>query len=362
MITVRAMNVNDAYISGMLLLASNHEIRPTRNGPALVCPEPVATRYAHPRQRVLFFGGRDANPFFHLFEALWMLNGERDITIPAYFVPSVSQYSDDGQTFNAAYGYRWREHFGFDQLDSLVGLLAADPWTRRAVLAMWEVTDLVSQGSADLPCNTLAKFDVRKAGGQMSLCMTVFNRSNDIIWGCYGANVVQFSMLQEYMAARLGLAVGWYEQISSDFHAYQDQWQKHWPSVDEATAEKRMPINPYLAYSDGAYLVQPVALVHDAETFDTELSFVMDAVRRGDFAHYDCAGHRNLFFRVVAQPMYQAYRLYRGGDPVAGAMLLEDQMARAGGRVDWLVAGAQWLRRRKVRDREVALPTSLRQG
>ena len=34
----------------------------------------------------------------------------------------------------------------------------------------------------------------------VKLCMTVCNRSNDMLWGAYGANVVHMSMLQEFVA------------------------------------------------------------------------------------------------------------------------------------------------------------------
>jgi hypothetical protein len=35
--------------------------------------------------------------------------------------------------------------------------------------------------------------------------MTVTNRSNDLCWGMLGANYVHFTILQEYLAARLGV-------------------------------------------------------------------------------------------------------------------------------------------------------------
>ena len=57
--------------------------------------------------------------------------------------------------------------------------------------------------------------------------MTVCNRSNDMLWGAYGANAVHMSMLQEYLASRLEIAVGEYTQISDSFHVYQnDVWER----------------------------------------------------------------------------------------------------------------------------------------
>lgn len=346
MLTVRAINVNDAYQLGMHLLATNHQRRDSRNGPVLVCPEPVATRYSHPRQRVLFFPQRDANPFFHLVEALWMLSGSNDVAVPEYFVPSIAQYSDDGRTFHAAYGHRWRNHWAFDQLDSLVEHLTREPSSRRAMLGIWDPVNDLGWDRKDLPCNTTVKFHLAEINRRQALCMTVFCRSNDIIWGAYGANAVQFSVLQEYLAARLsahtskGIDVGWYEQVSCDYHAYADAWDKHWPAVEQY--ETRLP-NPYLA--------QPIMianLVHNAESFDAENEVCIDDIRAGRFAATDVSGWENPFFREVVQPMYQAYRLYRGLDPLAAATLLR-HTADEYGEIDWLLAGHQWMMRRAAK-------------
>ena len=51
----------------------------TRNGTALEFDSPVLIHYTHPKERVIFYQERDANPFFHLMEALWMLAGRRDV-------------------------------------------------------------------------------------------------------------------------------------------------------------------------------------------------------------------------------------------------------------------------------------------
>jgi hypothetical protein len=57
----------------------------------LVSQTPVVTCYSAPTQRVLFSPMRDANPFFHLMEALWMLAGRDDVASrPASTAPSAS--------------------------------------------------------------------------------------------------------------------------------------------------------------------------------------------------------------------------------------------------------------------------------
>ena len=53
--------------------------RDSRNGRVIVLDEPVLMTYSHPCERVLFNQARDCNPFFHVYEALWMLAGRNDV-------------------------------------------------------------------------------------------------------------------------------------------------------------------------------------------------------------------------------------------------------------------------------------------
>lgn len=157
--------VNDAF-TGLVRGLYDGSIpavrRPSRNGGVLQVEEPVTITYRNPLRRVLFNAARDANPFFHLYEALWMLAGRNDVASVASYCARMREYSDDGRTLNGSYGYRWRRapnHFPvdgttatrpgeedpgwqtLDQLDLLVSHLKADPNSRRAVLQMWSVED-----------------------------------------------------------------------------------------------------------------------------------------------------------------------------------------------------------------------------
>jgi thymidylate synthase len=179
--------------------------RPSRNGPVLMIDEPVMVTYTHPKERVLFNHARDANPFLHLYEALWMLAGRNDVAPLAYYAKQFEQYSDDGKTLNGAYGYRWRHAFNLrtydsrqgeckplDQLRILIDHLKTDPNSRRAVLQMWNVeSDLLKiDTSKDVCCNTAVYFSIRDTDEydqakdarppQYVLDMTVTNRSNDL--------------------------------------------------------------------------------------------------------------------------------------------------------------------------------------
>ena len=82
---INARNVNDALAAGLRYLWAEGIPETSRNGPVLVAPTPVTTVYSHPTERVLLSPTRDANPFFHLMESLWMLAGKNDIALPVQF-------------------------------------------------------------------------------------------------------------------------------------------------------------------------------------------------------------------------------------------------------------------------------------
>ena len=75
--TISATNVNDALLKGIDLFKSpvNYRIQESRNGVTYEVTTPVTTTYQKPWERVCLIPERDANPFFHFIEGLWMLNG-----------------------------------------------------------------------------------------------------------------------------------------------------------------------------------------------------------------------------------------------------------------------------------------------
>lgn len=213
-------NVIEALGQGIHLIKASAEPIDSRAGMTLEVPSPVTTVYRNPWERVLISEVRDANPFFHLMEAMWILAGREDVKFLTEFNGRMSDYSDDGVVFNAPYGYRLRNgncNAQLDQLAEVIQLLERDPNSRQAVCQIWDEDDLVHT-TKDKACNMSIVFRIRSG----KLCMTVYNRSNDMIWGAYGTNVVQFSMIQEYVAAHLGLPLGEYTQVSNSYHIYTD--------------------------------------------------------------------------------------------------------------------------------------------
>ena len=171
-ITVR--NVNHVLPLAMALLRDIGKRVAPRGLETLEIVGPFATVYERPEEMVLFDPLRDANPFFHFFEALWILQGRQDVAFLAWFLPRMADFSDDGVTFHAPYGYRLREGFGFDQIEFCIKALRADPDTRQAVMSIWH-PGLDWKATKDRPCNDMVMFKLRDG----KLRMTVCNRSND---------------------------------------------------------------------------------------------------------------------------------------------------------------------------------------
>ena len=322
-------NVNEAF-SRVFEELKTLDLEPekTRNGPAVVFPGIVTTTYDRPDERVLFHAGRDANPIFHLMESIWMLAGRKDVGFLTLFNKRMSDFSDDGLTFNAAYGYRWRRHFGTDQLVDVIENLKRDPNTRQAVVQIWDHIDL-RRVTKDKACNTQVIFDTR--GGALN--MTVFNRSNDIWWGAYGANAVHFSVLQEFVAAATRFPIGRYRQVSNNFHLYTELY-------DAARYISEPPVQEdYDLYVSGA--VEPRPMLDNVNY----LSFLEDCEMFCADPFRDHHYHHS-FFHEVARPtaMVSFIRKLRKGDG--------RDYARQIGATDWSRAVLDWIDRRQKKKLE----------
>lgn len=341
--TIYADNINDATAKGIRHLLDHGIEEPSRNGKVLVAPEPVTTVYLNPQQRVLFSPKRNANPFFHLMESLWMLAGRNDIAWPAKFNARFIDYSDDGKSQFGAYGWRWREFFGYDQLQKIIYELKFKSDSRRCVLSMWNAYELdeyedesvpllshcdlfvATHGGKDVPCNTHAYFDCR--GGKLN--MTVCNRSNDIIWGAYGANAVHFSILQEYMAIKIGVPVGQYRQMSNNFHAYLDVYNR---DALEAIADDSENHDEYALHRHALSYVP--LMDHPDEPFEKNINYFLDQ---------KLTDGRSKFLTGVAEPMLWAWE-HRNANTKLSLNYINSMLD-----CDWKFAAEQWLIRKEAR-------------
>jgi len=337
---------DEGLTSGLkALLFEGQNVRP-RGAETLEFPTPVTTVYPDPRQRVIFNEVRNANPFFHMMEALWILAGREDVAWLKIFNRKIGDYSDNGVTFHAPYGKRIA-----GQIDRVVDLLRRDPDSRRAVLQIWDHNRDLGKDSLDIPCNDLVFLKIR--GGRLN--MTVSCRSNDIVWGCYGANVVQFSMLHEYLANRLYVDVGTYNQVSDSYHAYTGAR----PGLYDIQLAGEQQVSRYSAHcrDTDTVSVQPTPLLQLRESpadFDADLSLMFwlfdDPVRALRPPHH--RPYRTTFFRYVVDPMMVAWCYHKDGDkPEALKLLARTRQLQIGAPYDWIQAGFEWVERASHRSK-----------
>lgn len=334
--TIHGDNVATNYAQACGLILEVGQERETRGGQVLTAPYPVLTITDKPWQRVLVSRRRDANPFFHLFESIWMLAGQNDGTWLDQFVSDFSsRYAEVDGTIHGAYGYRWRGQFvnAGDQLKTVAERLKHSKSDRRAVIQMWSAEDdlysptelddetgLPFPEPRDIPCNTQVYVKVRDDG---RLTTTVTCRSNDIVWGCYGANAVHFSVLHEWLAAAIGVPMGPMYQLSDDWHLYKSVMGKLDPYCPNIYASNDMRHFPM--FEDAMLGLE------DAEKF----------VAEGERGLY-----MNPFFDMVAVPMLRVHRLYKEGYYDEAYENLHRVLAR-----DWQLACRVWLDTRMEKKR-----------
>lgn len=155
-------------------------------------------------------------------EQIWFISGARK---PADFLREFTKiwdiFTNPADTVTVAYGYRWRKHFGRDQLDLLIKLLKKDPSSRHGVVITWDPTSdgLGGVGKKNVPCPF--SFTVNIIGGRLNLHNIV--RSNDVVLGL-PSDVAGFALLQYFLAQKLGVRVGVYSHSISNAHIYDNQY------------------------------------------------------------------------------------------------------------------------------------------
>lgn len=318
---ITGYNVPDAYAEAFWKMRVWAKEENSRNGPVMTVPEPVMLEIINPLQRVLYDPVRNANPFFHLMETVWMLAGSNDVTFVEWFNHRYREYADpDTDIVHGAYGHRWRNHFKRDQIQEVIRELRMNRESRRAVIGMWD-PEVDCEFHNDVPCNTHIYFRYNTRRGVLD--MTVCNRSNDLVWGMLGANVVHMTYLQELIARATGLDVGYYRVFTNNLHIYKGlhNFNAIWHTGSS-----------YDEYQDDA---TPMAIIGLQEEWYEILDDAEECVKNG------CGGTYNTrWFNTVVKPMMYAYddRKAKRGTGLNWINLIEA--------TDWRIACRQWVERK----------------
>ena len=326
--TFEANGTNDLMRPVYRHLSQNGLACDSRNGPVIRCVGPVALVHKKPNQHINFCPIRNANPVFHLMEALAILAGYNNVAWLSQFNSNMKNFSDDGETFNAFYGTR----IG-DQLANVIDVLAKDTYTRQAVVNIWNPEDL-TKDTKDKACNLSIVFSVDPISGTR-LDMIVYNRSNDAIWGTVsGANEVQFPFIMMYVAESLGLNLGEYTHVTNNLHVYQTpQWAVLESFYTYAHCETFVYKDSweYRLFADDAS--GKMGFDADLKRFITLTSNIYGPVK------LVTTSFNTVFFKEVVYPIYTAYMRYKAKTGHIDFYILPS------GAHAWNVATRNWIQR-----------------
>lgn len=218
-------------------------------------PEPVLIKICNPLNRYVFVPERKWNKTLGWIESLWIARGDNSLEMPSAYVKNLLTFSDDGETMRAGYGPRirafgghlWKKGVRFeegsplywmkqqydsryengtvavvDQLKFVIDKFKQDPTTREAVITIHDPIADDFNGkeilrTKDTPCTRSIHFMI--VNGRMNCYVDM--RSNDLFWGFSAVNVFNFTLMQEYVAAMVGVPVGEYYHKVDNLHIYE---------------------------------------------------------------------------------------------------------------------------------------------
>jgi thymidylate synthase len=184
-------------------------------------------------------GTRKLFPGTAAAEVAWFLSGDRDVTWLRKYAPIWDKFvEDDGVTVAAAYGYRWRSHFGRDQVLDALQALNRDPSDRRVLVSAWDPgQDGLGRPSKNVPCPT--HFTLNVLAGELH--SSLFIRSSDVFVGL-PYDVMGHALLMDAMARELRLSPGVMHVTLAHPHLY----ESHWALAEECLDQEPVAEQPAL--------------------------------------------------------------------------------------------------------------------
>lgn len=202
-----------------LIRAFGQRIEPTK-GPALELPG-VHHFAVESMDLPMTVAGRDLRHAIGVLEGLSLVG---QVSLPEAFIDRVAAFRPfvRHSTFWGAYGPR-----AAGDLGGVVDVLRARPDSRQAVVSLYDSDrDLNRSEVVDVPCTVALQFKVRDDRLELWTVM----RSNDA-WLGLPYDLMQFAMVQEAVAAAVGVPAGRYHHSAGSMHLY----DRHVPrSVDLA--------------------------------------------------------------------------------------------------------------------------------
>ena len=128
----------------------------------------------------------------------------------------------------------------YDLMNKLLDGLVSDPFGRRHIINMYQYHDLFETKGL-FPCAYEILFSVRRSNGELTLDMTLIQRSNDFITAGY-INKIQYTALLMMVAGHCGYKVGKFCHLVQNLHIY----DRHFDAVSELLNKEPLVTQPKL--------------------------------------------------------------------------------------------------------------------
>jgi thymidylate synthase len=168
-------------------------------------------RLYNPLERDINTPWRKWNKDYADYEWDWYLSGDRSGIEISKRAKIWEQMLDQDGNVNSNYGYQWNRA---DQLNKVIEMLKKDPTTRRASISLYDGKE-IDQYEKDTICTYAINFYISND----ALNMQVMMRSNDLVFG-FCNDQYCFSKLQELVAQRLSMKLGYYTHYVCNMHIY----------------------------------------------------------------------------------------------------------------------------------------------
>lgn len=170
-------------------------------------------------------GYRKTFPKSAAAEIAWYLQGTQNADFIRKYAPLWDKFVEqlpDCEGVKAAYGYRWRNHFGRDQIRLAIEALRKDPSDRRCYISAWDPSEdgLGAVGQRNVPCPTSFTFSILHG----ELHSSLFLRSSDVFVGL-PYDVMGHALLMDAVATELRIKPGVMHVTLAHAHLYECHWK-----------------------------------------------------------------------------------------------------------------------------------------
>lgn len=154
-----------------------------------------------------------------IFELLWMLNGESNISyLQEHGVRIWNEWADEDGDLGPVYGVQWRswnagDDHSIDQISQVIQDIKQESDSRRLIVCAWNVGEIKKMALP--PCHLLFQFYVVDG----TLSCQLYQRSADVFLGV-PFNIASYSLLTMMVAQACNLKPGDFVHTFGDLHLY----------------------------------------------------------------------------------------------------------------------------------------------